>query len=81
LKTTFDKFNPNNENVLTYEGAHKALVEMTDDEIDTNDVKRMMMGLLSTLNFEVFGPTLDGITFTSIEDFIKHDIFRTTQQI
>lgn len=54
---------------------------MIDDEIDTNDVKRMMMGLLSTLTFEVFGPTLDGITFTAIEDFTKHDIFRTTQQI
>lgn len=61
--------------MLTFEGVHTALVEMIVDEQDKNHVKAMMMGMLSTLNLEVFGPTLDGIKFNSVEDFTKHDIF------
>jgi len=54
---------------------------MTDDnQIDINHVKDMMAQLLSH-SFEIFGPTLDGITFSSIEDFIKHDMFLSAQQI
>lgn len=76
LKTTFDKFYPNEEKELTLEGVHKALVEMVDDnQIDINQVTAKMFHLVSSLNFEVFGPTLDGIRFSTIEDFVNHDIF------
>jgi hypothetical protein len=48
---------------------------VVDNQIDINQVKAQMFHLVSSLNFEVFGPTLDGITFSTIEDFVNHDIF------